>query len=93
MLSRKGRPLSNQRDLSQEKSKLAWNAKVALDRFPRLALGAVLTRPGWRTLENMVCGEIREPESERGVAGIAVQSFEMLVRGAGWEPDIETRRV
>jgi geranylgeranyl reductase family protein len=62
----------------------AWNAKVALDRFPRLALGAVLSRPGWRTLENMVCGEIREPERERGVAGIAVQSFEMLVQRAGW---------
>ena len=62
----------------------AWNAKVALDRFPRLALGAVLSPPGWRTLENLLCGEIREPERERGVAGLAVRSFEVLARGARW---------
>lgn len=35
----------------------AWNAKIALDRFPRLSLGAVLSPPGWRTLENMLCGD------------------------------------
>jgi hypothetical protein len=55
-----------------------------LERFPRLSLGAVLSPPGWRTLENMLCGEIREPERELGVAGIAVRSFEVLVRRAGW---------
>jgi geranylgeranyl reductase family protein len=59
----------------------AWNAKVAVDRFPRLSLGAVLSPPGWRTLENMLRGEIREP---RGVAGIAVRSLEVLARPAGW---------
>jgi geranylgeranyl reductase family protein len=68
----------------------AWNAKVALDRFPRLSLGAVLSPPGWRTLENMICGEIREPERERGVAGTAVRSFETLVQRAGW-PGAEYR--
>jgi flavin-dependent dehydrogenase len=68
----------------------AWNAKVALDRFPRIALGAVLSPPGWRTLENMLRGEIREPERERGVAGIAVRIFEVLVRRAGW-PGTEYR--
>ena len=68
----------------------AWNAKVALDRFPRLAFGAALSPPGWRTLENVVCGEIREPETERGVAGIAVRNFERLVRRAGW-PGAEYR--
>ncbi len=68
----------------------AWNAKVALDRFPRLALGAVLSPPGWRTLENMLRGEIREPETERGIAGIAVRNFEVLVRRAGW-PGAEYR--
>jgi len=62
----------------------AWNAKVALDRFPRIALGAVLSPPGWRTLENMLRGEIREPERERGIVGIALRNFETLVRRAGW---------
>jgi geranylgeranyl reductase family protein len=65
----------------------AWNAKVAVDRFPRLSFAAALSPPGWRTLESMLCGEIREP---RGVAGIAVRSFEVLVRRAGW-PGAEYR--
>jgi geranylgeranyl reductase family protein len=68
----------------------AWNAKVALDRFPRVALGSVLSAPGWRTLENMLCGEIREPAAERGVAGFAVRRFEALGRRAGW-PGAEYR--
>jgi flavin-dependent dehydrogenase len=62
----------------------AWNSKVALDRFPRVSLGAVLSPPGWRTLENMLRGEIREPSRERGVPGIAVRGFETLVRRFGW---------
>jgi flavin-dependent dehydrogenase len=68
----------------------AWNAKVALDRFPRLAFSAMLSPPGWRTLENVLHGEIRDPERERGIAGIAVRSFELLVRRAGW-PGAEYR--
>lgn len=68
----------------------AWNAKVALDRFPRLAFGAMLSPPGWHTLENVLCGEIRDPMSARGVAGIGVRSFEALVRRAGW-PGAEYR--
>lgn len=62
----------------------AWNAKIAFDRFPRLSLGAVLSPPGWRTLENMLCGEIREPERERGVPGVAVRCFELAVQRFGW---------
>jgi flavin-dependent dehydrogenase len=68
----------------------AWNAKIALDRFPRLAYRALLSPPGWRTLENVMRGEVRDPERERGVAGIAVRSFEMLARKAGW-PGAEYR--
>lgn len=68
----------------------AWNAKIAFDRFPRLSLGAVLTPPGWRTLENMLCGEIREPERERGAPGIAVRCFELAVQRLGW-PGAEYR--
>lgn len=68
----------------------AWNAKIAFDRFPRLSLGAVLSPPGWRTLENMLCGEIREPERESGVPGIAVRCFELAARRFGW-PGAEYR--
>jgi flavin-dependent dehydrogenase len=62
----------------------AWNAKVALDRFPRLALGGLISAPGWRMVENMLRGEIREPDAERGVAGIAVRRFESLGRRGRW---------
>jgi geranylgeranyl reductase family protein len=62
----------------------AWNAKIAFDRFPRLSLGAVLSPPGWRTLEDMLCGEIREPERARGAPGIAVRGFELAVQRLGW---------
>jgi geranylgeranyl reductase family protein len=54
----------------------ALDAKIALDRFPRLAIGALISRPGWRMVENMLRGEIREPEAERGIAGVAVRGFE-----------------
>jgi geranylgeranyl reductase family protein len=59
----------------------ALNAKIAVDHFPRLALGAALSPLGWRTLEKMLRGEIREP---RALAGIAVRSLEVLARQAGW---------
>jgi geranylgeranyl reductase family protein len=68
----------------------AWNAKVALDRFPRLALGALISAPGWRMVENMLRGEISEPGAERGVAGIAVRGIQTWGQRARW-PGVEYR--
>jgi geranylgeranyl reductase family protein len=62
----------------------ALNAKMAVDRFPRLSFAAALSPPGWRTIERMLCGEIREPQ---GVAMTAARGFEALVRRAGWPGD------
>jgi len=62
----------------------AWDAKAILDRFPRLAVGGMLSPPGWRLLENMLRGEIREPTAEPGAVGIAVRAFEALARRVGW---------
>jgi geranylgeranyl reductase family protein len=62
----------------------AWDAKVALDRFPRLALAALISTPGWSMVENMLRGEIREPDGERGIAGIAARGFQALGRRAEW---------
>ena len=62
----------------------AWDAKAGLDRFPRITMGAMLCPAGWRVLENMLRGEIREPAAERGFAGIAVRAFEAVGRRAGW---------
>ena len=61
----------------------AWNAKLALDRAPRLALRALLSKPGWRTIENMLRGQTREPNAEPGIAGIAIRGFDALGRHAG----------
>jgi geranylgeranyl reductase family protein len=62
----------------------AWDAKAALDRFPRLALAALISAPGWRIVENLLRGEIREPDLERGVTRIAVRGFQAVGRQAGW---------
>jgi geranylgeranyl reductase family protein len=62
----------------------AWNAKLALDRAPRLALRALLSKRGWRIVENMLCGQTREPDAEPGIGGIAIRGFDTLGRRAGW---------
>jgi geranylgeranyl reductase family protein len=62
----------------------AWDAKAALDRFPRLALAALISAPGWRMVENLLRGDIHEPDLERGVARIAVRGFQTLGRRAEW---------
>jgi geranylgeranyl reductase family protein len=68
----------------------AWNAKVALDHFPRLALSALISPPGWHMVENMLRGEIREPGVERGIAGLAARGFQAWGRRAGW-PGVQYR--
>jgi geranylgeranyl reductase family protein len=62
----------------------AWNAKLALDRAPRLALGALLSKPGWNIVENMLRGQTHEPDAEPGIAGIAIRGFERFGRRTGW---------
>lgn len=62
----------------------AWDAKAALDRFPRLTLAALISPPGWRIVENLLRGETREPDAERGVTRIAVRGFQTLGRRAEW---------
>lgn len=68
----------------------AWNAKVALDRFPRLALGALVSRPGWRTVESILRGAITEPGVERGVPAVALRGLQAWGGRAGW-PGVEYR--
>lgn len=68
----------------------SWDAKAALDRFPRLTLAALISAPGWRIVENLLRGEIREPDAERGAARIAIRSFQVLGRRAEW-PGINYR--
>jgi geranylgeranyl reductase family protein len=71
--------------------RFAWNAKVALDRAPRLALGALISPPGWRMVANILRGEIIEPLTTGGFAGIAVRGFEAFTSRANW-PGVNYRK-
>jgi geranylgeranyl reductase family protein len=60
----------------------AWDAKAALDRFPRLALTALISPPVWSVVENMLCGDTRAPDRERCATGIVIRGLETLGRRA-----------
>lgn len=64
--------------------RFAWNAKVALDRVPRLALGALVSAPGWRMVAEILRGEIVEPLAAGGIAGTAMRGFEAFTTRANW---------
>ena len=70
--------------------RFAWNAKIALDRAPRLALGALISAPGWRMVADILRGEVIEPLTTDGLEGIAVRGFEALAARANW-PGVEYR--
>jgi geranylgeranyl reductase family protein len=62
----------------------SWDAKAALDRFPRFTLAALISAPGWRIVEGLLRGEIREPDAERGATRMAVRGFQALGRHSEW---------
>jgi geranylgeranyl reductase family protein len=62
----------------------SWDAKAALDRFPRLTLAALTSAPGWRIVENLLRGKIHEPDVERGATRTAVRGFQAIGRQAEW---------
>jgi geranylgeranyl reductase family protein len=62
----------------------SWDAKAALDRFPRLTLAALISTPGWRIVENLLRGKIHEPDVERGATRMVVRSFQAIGRQAEW---------
>jgi geranylgeranyl reductase family protein len=51
----------------------SWNAKVAFDRFPRLAFE--LSRPPfvWPVVENLLRGDLDHPEAARGLARVPLR--------------------
>jgi geranylgeranyl reductase family protein len=62
----------------------SWDAKAALDRLPRLTLAALISAPGWRIVENLLRGKIREPDLEKGATRTVVRSFQAVGRHAEW---------
>jgi geranylgeranyl reductase family protein len=60
-----------------------WGAKVALDRFPRAVFAIMRLPVTWHALEKIVTGEVRDPDSTRGVERRAMKLIEALARRAG----------
>jgi hypothetical protein len=52
----------------------SWNAKLAFDRFPRVAFA--LSRPPfvWPAVENILRGELQAPGAARGLARLPIRA-------------------
>jgi geranylgeranyl reductase family protein len=59
----------------------SWSAKVALDRFPRLAF--VVAPLAWPTVSRLVRGEIARPGQARGLARAPLRVLKRLAMRAG----------
>jgi flavin-dependent dehydrogenase len=59
----------------------SWSAKVALDRFPRLAF--VVAPLAWPTVSRLVKGEIDRPEQAHGLARAPLRVLKRLAVSAG----------
>src|SRR5439155_21577603 len=59
----------------------SWRAKVALDRFPRLAF--VVAPLAWPTVSRLVRGEIDRPGQARGLARAPLGVLKRLAVQAG----------
>jgi geranylgeranyl reductase family protein len=60
-----------------------WGAKVALDRFPRLAFAAARLRPMWPVVERLVSGELHGPSEARGLSRAPVRLLAAIAHRSG----------
>jgi geranylgeranyl reductase family protein len=58
----------------------SWKLKHALDRWPRAAWRVARTRLVWRTVENLLCGELTDPGEQRGIARLPLRALAVLGR-------------
>jgi flavin-dependent dehydrogenase len=58
----------------------SWTAKLALDRFPRLAFGIARTPLAWPVIARIVRGELRDPSQARGLARAPLKALDRLGR-------------
>jgi geranylgeranyl reductase family protein len=59
----------------------SWKAKLALDRFPRLAFGIFRAPLVWSVVERVVRGELGSPGDARGMVRAPLRLLETLGRG------------
>ena len=61
----------------------AWDAKVALERFPRLTYAVVRTPFLWNAVVSLIGGEVASPSAMRGLRRISMRFVEAIARAAG----------
>ena len=61
----------------------SWSAKVAFDRFPRLAFTIARTPPAWRLAERLLRDELADPRRVRGTMRVPLQALRALAHAAG----------
>ena len=60
----------------------SWAAKHALDRFPRLAFALARTPLTWPVIVRIVCGDLRDPATARGLSRVPLRALNRLGRTA-----------
>ena len=60
----------------------SWQAKRALDRFPRLTFSLLRLPPVWRAVDALVRGDLAHPGEARGLARGPLRAVEALGRSA-----------
>ena len=61
----------------------SWRAKLALERFPRLAFALLRAPLAWQALEQLMRADATHPGAIRGPGGAALRAAELLARLAG----------
>ena len=58
----------------------SWKLKAALDRWPRASWRVAKTRLLWRSVENLLEGQLAHPGEQRGLARVPLRVLSMLGR-------------
>jgi geranylgeranyl reductase family protein len=61
----------------------SWSAKLAFDRFPRLAFTIARTPPAWRLAERLLRDDLPDPRAVRGTMRVPLQALRALAHAAG----------
>jgi geranylgeranyl reductase family protein len=62
----------------------SWSAKLAFDRFPRLAFTIARTPPAWRLAERLLRDELPDPRAVSGTMRVPLQALRALAHAARW---------
>jgi geranylgeranyl reductase family protein len=61
----------------------SWSAKIAFDRFPRLAFMIARTPPAWRLAERLLRDELPDPRRAPGTMRAPLEALRALAHAAG----------